>query len=73
MIRKNSSFYNQNLLSLAILIKKLKVFIFMVFKLNSSFFQNIYHCNISLGRGFPTIPNLLNSFKSSKSYNGSKT
>ena len=35
-------------------------------------FQNISHFNILFGRGFPTIPNLLNSYRYLKSYSGSK-
>ena len=60
MIRKDRGFYDQNLQSVAILYKKLKIFIFIFFNLNSSFFQNTFHCNIPLGRDFPLIPNLLN-------------
>ena len=72
MIRKNLSFCDQNLQFVAILSKKLNSFIFIFLNFDSSFFQNIFHCNIPLGHGFPAIPNLVNSFKCSESYNGQK-
>ena len=50
----------------AILRKRLKISIFIFFNFNSTFSQNIFHSNILLGRGLRMIPNLLNSFKSSK-------
>ena len=60
------SFCDRNVQSVAILHKKLNIFIFIVFNFNSSFFQHIFHCNIPLGHDFPTILNLLNYFKYSK-------
>ena len=66
MIWKDWSSCEQNLQYVAILHKRLKIFIFIFFKFNFSFFQNIFHCNIILGCGFPMISNLWKSFKSSK-------
>ena len=43
MIRKDGGFCDQNLESVAILDKKLKVFHPHFFNFNSSFFQNIFH------------------------------
>ena len=63
MIRKNWNFCDQNLQFVATLLKCFKIFNFMFFNFDSSFFQNIFQCNIPLGRGFSTIPNLLNSLK----------
>ena len=56
----------QNLQSIAILHKKFTVFTFNFFNFNSSFFQNIVHCNIPLDRGFPRKPNTLNSLNFQK-------
>ena len=57
--------------SLAILDKKLKIFIFIFLTLILSFFQNVnINFNILPGHRFPAIPNLLISFKCSKSCNG---
>lgn len=67
MIRKYFSFCDQNLRFAATLRKKLKIsslsFSFLIFLFNSYFL---------FGRGFLAILNLLNSFKSSKRYNGPK-
>ena len=54
MIRKDWRFRDQNLQlkSVVILDKKLKIFILIFFSFNSFFFQNIFHCNIPLGRVF---------------------
>ena len=77
MIRKDSSFCDQNLQFVAVLYKKFKILTFIFFNFNFSFlfflvfFQNIFYCNISFGRGLPTILNLLFS-KYWKSYNGPK-
>ena len=60
MIKKDSCFCDQILQAVAILDKKLKIFIFIFVKGFFYFFA------------FPTIPNLLHSFKYSKSYRGSK-
>ena len=62
IIRKDWSNFVQNMQSVAILYKKLKIFILTFFNFNF-FFQSNFCCNISFGRGFPPIPNLLNSFK----------
>ena len=59
MIRKDWSFCGQILQVIAILDKKLKIFIFIFSNFSSHFFWNFYQCNISLNIGFPTIPNLL--------------
>ena len=59
-------------LKLSLVLRKLFFAIFMFLNFNSSFFQNIFHCNIPLGRGFPTIPYLLNSHDCSKNSYGSK-
>ena len=46
--------------SVAILHKHLlKLFIFIIFNFNSSFFTDIFHCNIRFSCGFSTISNLL--------------
>ena len=50
----------------------LELFNIKRWKLSSSFFQNIFHCNIPTGHGFTTTLNLSNSFKYPKSYNGLK-
>ena len=63
---KGLKFCERNFQYVAILRKRLEIFIFIFFNFNSAFFQNIFHCNILLGRGLPMIPNLSNSFKSSK-------
>ena len=42
------------------------------FDFNFSFYQNIFDCNIPLGRDIPTILNSLDSFKYSKSSNWPK-
>ena len=59
-------------IKLSLVLRKLFFAIFMFLNFNSSFFQNIFHCNIPLGRGFPTIPYLLNSHDCSKNSYGSK-
>ena len=56
-------------IKLSLVLRKLFFAIFMFLNFNSSFFQNIFHCNIPLGRGFPTIPYLLNSQNSYGSKN----
>ena len=63
------NFCDQILQAVSILDKKLKIFIFIFsFNFNTFLFQNIFHFNISLGRGFPTVINLLNSLKYLKRY-----
>ena len=47
-----------------VLHKTMKIFIF--FNINYSFLQNIFHCHIPLGSGFPMIPNPLNYFDTQK-------
>ena len=54
----------------ALLHKKIKCLPSFFFKFNCFFFKNIFHFNLPLICHFPTIPNLLNSFKCSKSYKG---
>ena len=66
MIRKDGSFCDQNFQFVAILHKKFKIFIFIFFSFNSSFFRNIFHCNIPLGREFPPMPDLFSSFNVKK-------
>ena len=61
MIGEDLSFCDQNLQFVAIFLAK--NFHFSFFNFNSSFFLNIFHCNIPLGRGFPTPPNSLNKLK----------
>ena len=61
MVKKDGSFCDQNLQFAVILHKELKIFIFIFFNFDSSFFQDIFRCNILLGRGFPAIPGFLNS------------
>ena len=63
---KFQNFYNQILQAIAILDKTLKIFIFQLFNFNSSFFFNILHFNVPLGRGRPAIPNLLIFLKNIK-------
>ena len=65
LIRKVLSFCDQNLQFVSFQNKKLRIFIFIFFKFNSSLCQNIFHCNIPLTHGFTAIPNLLNCFKCS--------
>ena len=67
MIRKNC-FGDQNLQFVAFLHQKLKFLIFIFFTLIILYFQNKFHCNISLAYVFPTMQNLLKSSKCSKSY-----
>ena len=50
-----------------VLDKKLKIFVFILFNFDSSFFQNIFHLNISLGLDCPVISNILNCFENLKS------
>ena len=61
------SFCDQNLQSVATSVKKLKIVIFIFFDFDSSFFQNIFHCNIPLGHDFPMMLSSSNSFKRSES------
>ena len=63
---QKGSFCDPNLQSVTILHKKLNIFIFFLSNFSSSFFQNIFHCNIPFSHDFPTIPNLLNSFNDQK-------
>ena len=70
MIRRNWSFYDQNLQFAGILM--FKIFIFIFFNFNFSLLQNIFEGNIPLGCYFPRKPSLLNSFKCLKSFNGPK-
>ena len=72
MIRKDLNFCDQILQPVHILDKTLKIFILVFFNFSSSFFQNIFRCNIPFGCGFSTKPNLSNSFKYLKGYGGSK-
>ena len=72
MIRKDLNFCDQILQPVHILDKTLKIFILIFFNFSSSFFQNIFRCNIPFGCGFSTKPNLWNSFKYLKGYSGSK-
>lgn len=67
MVRKGCSFCDQNC-NLQLFYIKNGNFQRHFFKFNCSFYQNICHCDIPLGRGFSTISNLLNYFKISKSY-----
>ena len=71
LTRKDLTFRDKTFQSVAILHEKIRKFSFF-FSFNSSFIQNISHCNTPLGRGFPMTTNLLNLFKCSKSYSGSK-
>ena len=48
--------------SVAILDKK-KYFMLISFNFDLSFFQNNFHDNVPLDRGFPVIPNLSNIWK----------
>ena len=50
MLKLNLPFFLKKEFS-NILRKKLKILIFVFFSFNSSLFQNIFHCNIPLGRG----------------------
>ena len=50
MLKLNLQLFSKKTFS-NILRKKLKIFIFVFFSFNSSFFQNIFLCNIPLGRG----------------------
>ena len=68
MIRKNLNFCDQILQPVHILDKTLKIFILTFSNFSSLFFQNIFGCNISLGCGFSTKPNLLIFFKYLKGY-----
>ena len=52
----------------AFLHQKLKILFFIFLTLIILYLQNNFHCNIPLAYVFPTMPNLLNSFKYSKSY-----
>ena len=72
MIRKDLNFFYKKLQSVAILDKKFKFLVLIFFNFDSFFFQSIFHYNIPLDSVFQMIPNLLNSFKCSKSYNDLK-
>ena len=56
MIRKDLNFCDQVLQAVAILDKELEIFVLNFFTFNSSISQNIFHFNIPLNCGFPTIP-----------------
>ena len=71
MTRKDDSFSDQNLQSVAVK-KKVKNFHLHFFNFNSSFSDKIFNCNVPVNHNFPAIPDLLNSFKYSKSYKNSK-
>ena len=66
MIRKDWGFCNQSLQYMAILYRVLRISILSFFNFWFFFFPKY----VPLSHGFPTIPDLLNSFKCSKSYNG---
>ena len=59
--KKKKSWSERIELSRSILDKKLKIFIFIFFS------SNVFHFIILLGRGFPTMSNLLSFLKYSKS------